>query len=298
MRARLPVRCRALAGVRLHSWTVLVAALVVASCSAVGLRPRTEPSIIVREFTTTVLLHGKPLEFHITAPRTPAAANVVILYASGDGGWFGAAVDMFRQIGQAGYFAVGFSSRAFLRIERPRGALVTAAQLAAEYELILAQGRRALGLDATSRAVLTGWSRGAAFSVLVGSETAAQKRILGVIAIGLTEGEDLDTNGSADDTDDGQPSPGGRQWPFDTYARIARIDPLPCAVIQATHDNYLTAPRARQLFGPDTPLRRFYEVDAKNHRFSGGKPAFDAAFLDAIRWVVSQPGRQIESEVH
>ena len=30
-----------------------------------------------------------------------------------------------------------------------------------------------------------------------------------------------------------------RRWPFDTYARIARLDPLPCAVIQSTHDNYL-----------------------------------------------------------
>ena len=70
--------------------------------------------------------------------------------ATGDGGWFGAAVDMFRQIGQAGYVAVGFSSRAFLKIERPRGALVSAAQLAVEYEQILMHARGALGLDATT----------------------------------------------------------------------------------------------------------------------------------------------------
>ena len=268
------------------------------SCSSLGLRPRTEAALTARAFTTTVLLHGKPLELHVTAPRTPAADRVVVLYASGDGGWFGAAVDMFRQIDNAGYFAVGFSSRAFLKIERPRGALVSAAQLAAEYEQILMQARRALGLDATSRAVLTGWSRGAAFSVLVGSEQSAKDHILGVIAIGLAEGEDLDVDGAGDETDDGEATSGGRQWPFDTYARIGRVEPLPCAVIQATHDNYLPAPRARQLFGPDTLLRRFYAVDARNHRFSGGKAGFDTALLDALRWIVEQSVRQGDGEVH
>ena len=32
--------------------------------------------------------------------------------------------------------------------------------------------------------------------------------------------------------------------------------------------------------GPDTPLRRLYAIDARNHRFSGGKQAFHAALVD------------------
>ena len=277
---------------RAYEWTAAVAlALVVSTSCSVISRPHTVAAITTREFSTTVLLHGRPLELHLAVPRTPAQARLVVLYASGDGGWFGAAVDMFRQMAQAGYFAVGFSSRAFLKIERPRGALVTAAQLAAEYAQILLQARGALGLDATTPAVLTGWSRGAAFAVLVGSEPAAQNDLLGVIAIGLGEGEDLDIDGPDDETDDGQASPDTRRWPFDTYARIAGLDPLPCAVIQATRDNYLPAGRARQLFGPDTPLRQFYAVEARNHRFSGGKAAFDTALLDALGWIVSQPVR-------
>jgi fermentation-respiration switch protein FrsA (DUF1100 family) len=213
------------------------------------------------------------------------------LYASGDGGWFGAAVDMFRQIAGAGYPVVGFSSRAFLKIERPRGApLVSAEQLAAEYDDITAQARIALGLDASSRVVLIGWSRGAAFSVLVASVPKEQDHLLGVVAIGLGEGEDLTITDDDDESDDGHLS-ATRHWPFDTYARIAQVAPLPCAVIQATRDNYFPAASARRRFGPDTPQRRFYSIDAKNHRFSGGKAAFDAALLDAIRWMVSQPAR-------
>ena len=189
---------------------------------------------------------------------------------------------MFRQIGQAGYFAVGFSSRAFLKIDRPRGGLVSAAQLAHEYDEILVHSRRVLGLDATmTRTVLTGWSRGAAFSVLVASERTAGNPILGVIAIGLAEG-DLQISGDEDDTDDRPASSPTRRWPFDTDARIARLGPRPCAVIQATHDNYLPAARARELFGPDTAAPRFYAVEAKNHRSSGAKAEFDAAFVTRL----------------
>lgn len=243
-----------------------------------------------RTFTTTVFLHGKQLELHLSAPRTPAAPGVLVLYASGDGGWFGTAVDMFRQVADAGYLAVGFSSRSFLKIQRPRGSLVSATQLAAEYQQIVAQARAALGLDATIRTVLTGWSRGAAFAVLVGSEATAKDDVGGVVAIGLADGEDLNLNGPGDETDDGRASPEKPRWPFETYARIARLGPLPCAVIQATHDGYLPAARARELFGPDTPLRRLYAIDAKNHRFSGGGAAFNAAWLDAIHWMVSRAG--------
>ena len=46
---------------------------------------------------------------------------------------------------------------------------------------------------------------------------------------------------------------------------------------------------ARRLFWPDTDRRRLYAIDAKNHRFTGGKAAFDAALLDALHWIASQP---------
>jgi hypothetical protein len=271
--------------------SIALALFVLPACSTI-VRPSAAPAIPSREFSTTVLLNRKPLELHVASPGTSITPRFVVLYASGDGGWFGAAVDMFRQLAGAGYAAVGFSSRAFLKIERPRGTVVTAVQLAAEYEQILMKARSALALDRATPAVLTGWSRGAAFAVLVGSEHVAQANLLGVVAIGLGEGEDLDINGPEDETDDGQAAPVPRRWPFDTYARIARLDPLPCAVIQSTHDEYLPAASARQRFGPDTLIRRFYAVDARNHRFSGGKAAFTDAWLDAIRWIVSQHGRQ------
>jgi len=236
-------------------------------------------------FTTRVMLHGQPLELHMAVPATPAADAPIVLYASGDGGWFGAAVDMFQQLARSGYPVAGFSSRSFLKIQRAHG-LVDAAQLAADYEAIVAHARAASHQGDASRVVLTGWSRGAAFAVLAAAEPAGRDRLAGIIAIGLGAGEDLAVVSDDDATDDGEPDGAGRKWPFDTYATITRLGPLSCAVIQASHDNYLPAAEARRLFGPDTDRRRLYAIDAKNHRFSGGKAAFDAALLDALHWIV------------
>ena len=110
--------------------------------------------------------------------------------------------------------------------------------------------------------------------------------ILGVVAIGLAEDEDLLINGAEDETDDG-PVPGtARARPFDNYARIAELQ-QPCAVIQATHDNYFPAASARRRFGSDTPHRRFYAIEATNHRFSHGTARFYEALRDSLHWIAS-----------
>lgn len=243
-----------------------------------------------RAFTATVPLHGHALALHLATPSEPAAARALVLYASGDGGWFGAATDMFRRIARAGYYAVGFSSRAFLRIDRPRGALVNPAQLAGEYAAILSAARRDLALPDSTPVVLTGWSRGAAFAVLAGAEPALETRVAGIVAVGLAKDEDLAADDAASDDDEGESATRSRTKPFDTYGHLARLGALRCAVVQATQDHYLPAVEARQRFGPDSDTRRFYSVAASNHRFSGGKEALGAAIADALAWITRQAG--------
>jgi dienelactone hydrolase len=281
-------------------------ALLLSGCSVPPPQPFPAPSerppaAAIAKFTTSttpVMLHGTPLELHLAvpdqaAPNQPALSPdaPIVLYASGDGGWFGAAVDMFHQLARAGYPVVGFSSRAFLKIQRPHGGLVNAAQLAADYETIVTQARAALHQGDANRVVLTGWSRGAAFSVLAASEPATRGHLAGIIAIGLSAGEDLAAASDDEATDDDDAEQTDRPWRFDTYDTIAQLGPLPCAVIQASQDKYLPADGARRRFGPDTDRRRLYAIDAKNHRFTGGKAAFDAALLNALHWIASLPSQ-------
>jgi dienelactone hydrolase len=267
---------------------VLLAAVCSVSCARFnGLQ--TQPSSTARLTSARIVLEGKPFDLHLAVPARPMAPDVLVLFASGDGGWFGAAVDMFKEIAGDGYYAVGFSSRTFLNLGRLSDGPGKLDRLVDDYRRVIAQARVALRLPASTRTVLTGWSRGAAFAVLVASEPRAQPDLLGVVAIGLADGEDLNTSSNAGDRDDdGHPRPVPHRAPFETYRRIPRISPLPCAVIQATHDNYLPASEARPLFGDDSPTRRFFSVDARNHRFSGGKAQFDRALDLALAWIVSR----------
>ena len=210
----------------------------------------------------------------------------LVLYASGDGGWFGAAIDMFKTAAARGYPAVGFSARAFLRIEQPHHAALDARHLADDYAIILTHARRELRLAPETPAILMGWSRGAAFATIAASEATAPDRVLGIIAIGLAADENLRVD--EDDDDNGPSGTRGKTTASDVlrpYERLRQAEPMRCAVIQATGDGYLPASDARELFGPDTEERHFYSVQARNHRFSGGRAEFAGALTSALSWV-------------
>jgi hypothetical protein len=258
-------------------------AVTTAGCG--GVRPRVSASPNITERRIAAALHRSELPVHLASMRslrTPA----LVLYASGDGGWFGTAIDMWRLVAHEGVAAAGFSARAFLKIERPHDARLNPAQLAREYRAIVAAATPALGLAADVPVILAGWSRGAAFAVLAAAEPRAVPHLAGVIAIGLDATEDLAIDGPGDESDDGAApaaaTPGARL--FHPYRRLRRV-PVPVAVIQATHDDYLPAASARALVGPDSPTRRFIAVEARNHRFAGGTVALDQALGDAVRWL-------------
>ena len=114
-------------------WAALVALELTTTGCTSNPRP-VEPAIRPAvERSAAVILHGKALDLHLSAPQGGPTADALVLYASGDGGWFGAAVDMFHRIGSAGYYTVGFSAKAFLKIDRRQDTPMNPEQLAAEY---------------------------------------------------------------------------------------------------------------------------------------------------------------------
>ena len=236
---------------------LIVLAMLAANCAcAPALHTRNRPPVPAHEFAATMQLQGSALEqLHLSMPEQsaqPADKRVLVLYASGDGGWFGSAVDMFHEIAKAGRSTPSGSARAhFSKIKyRSLGPLSSVNQLATDYREIIERARADLHLDDSVPAFLTGWSRGAAFAVLVASEPGEQQAIAGVVAIGLSEGEDLQVNGAEDETDDGSAGVEARTRPFEPYQQIARLKE-PCAVIQR-RTTTTCPPRARvRSLGPD-----------------------------------------------
>jgi Thioesterase domain len=247
----------------------------------------------VRERSVEVSVHGESLTLHLASPQTPVSpSQALVLYASGDGGWFGAAVGMFHTLASSGSPTVGFSSKQLMDIERKRFKPLGVAQVAESYQQIIAAARAQLQLPADTPVVLTGWSRGAAFSVLVASRLEADSHVVGLVAIGLAADEHLDIESDTDDEDAatdtkavGADAPHAR--PIALYPLLSRMAPRRAVVVQASGDGYLPAARARELFGADTATKRLVAIDARNHRFSGGESSLAEALLDAVGWVVS-----------
>jgi hypothetical protein len=266
----------------------VAAAALSGGCGA-ALSTRVSPQAR-REFSAQAWLHDEPLTLHVAAPPTPPSAHTpLVLYASGDGGWFGAAVGMFRTIAGTGLPTVGFSTREFMRIQRRWSRPLSVAHVAEGYQRVIDAARVQLRLPPDAPVVLTGWSRGAALGVLVAGSHEVDPRVIGLVAIGLAATEQLDIEGDSDEdvglgapaVVDDRPHAGS----IAMYPLLSRLAPRRSAVIQASGDGYLPAARARELFGADSTLRRLLAVDARNHRFSGGESTFAATLMEALAWV-------------
>jgi len=247
-------------------------------------------------FSRKIDLHGKTLKLHLNHPQEERPlSDVLILYASGDGGWFGEAVKMYAALVHLGYPSVGFSSHSYMKLLGGIAQPVSVAELGDDYEEIVREAEHFLGLPVTTRTILTGWSRGAAFAVLVGSEKSFQRQLAGVIAIGLPDKEELNIRIHNKRIIVANLPSKHQHVIFDTYQRIPLIAPVPFSLIQSTRDNFLPASEARKLFGSESETDRFFAVKARNHRFSGGMDAFAESLRESIHWIISRTSSPSES---
>ena len=267
--------------------------IVLAALAAAGCGMHREPVIhppgiqVVR----AVVLHGHTVRVHVADMRAPAdASRPLIVYATGDRGWAGKDLDFFRHLVAWNYPVAGFDAHDYVKHLGP-AAVTTPARLAADYEAIIAAARGALGMHADDPVVLVGVSRGADLSVVAAGTRLLRTRLNGVVAVALTREEEYvkwfgrrvrrarahaSANGNQIDGDGSAPQM------VQLYKYLPRLGELPITVIQSTKDNYLPAAQARVLFGPDTPVRHFVTVQARNHSFAGARDRMYGALRSAL----------------
>lgn len=268
-----------------------VAAFIVASfqgagCASLG-PPKAGVGGSIHQQGAVVTIGSGSVNLHVAQRFPVAPGSPLVIFASGDGGWFGSAIGMFDTIAASGYPVAGVSSRSLLATLRAEGRPISASHIVDAYRLLIATSRAALHLPPDTPVIVAGWSRGAALSVIVGAETSSSD-IAGVIAIGLAADEDLNVDLDTDD-EVGRPPAGPSASRIETYALVRRVQQR-VAVIQASGDAYLAAAQARTLFGMDSFERRFFDVPASNHRFSGGATAFRSALGQALDWISFDQG--------
>jgi len=229
-------------------------------------------SMAHRDFTATYV-----------TPTHPLHPDRLVVFSTGDAGWLGVSGAVFERLAELGYYAAGYNAREMLKPIRESGGKVGLSRTAFWMDNLFARARRDMNLPPETRLILVGESRGAGGAVLAAVSPRLQPEIAGTIAIALTRESDYLK----------APDPANRppqiqvdeRERIQLYPAIALAGDAPLAVIQSAGDKYVPADEARTLFGPDTPTRRLYEVDARNHGFAGGRDEMLRDLEDALRWI-------------
>ncbi len=120
--------------------------------------------------------------------------------------------------------------------------------------------------------VLSGWSLGAGYSVLVATDPIVRERIDRVVAISLPVYDEL----AWKPTDaliyitHGTP----REKVFDARQFVAKLDPVPLVMLNATDDDTSPSRESQSLFDHAAGRKHLYMVKASGHHFEGGEAEF------------------------
>jgi fermentation-respiration switch protein FrsA (DUF1100 family) len=232
------------------------------------------------EFDRSVRLHDHALTVHLTAGQPHSVP--LIVYATGDAGWWGKDKDIFRALAAWGYPVAGVSSREYVHHLDAGDTMLQPSQVASDFSAVVAVADTALGLPTSTPVVLVGKSRGAGLAVAAGTASRLGGRLLGILAVGLTGEEEYVAAGH------GQDAQHNSADPLHTYQMLPTIGRTPIAVIQSTNDEYVPAAEARELFGPDTSSRRLYVIEADNHNFGNALPALYADMARSFAWIIQK----------
>jgi pimeloyl-ACP methyl ester carboxylesterase len=224
-----------------------------------------------------VLLRGHPQQLVFEGPTS----GQPVVISSGDGGWIHLAPQVASFLRQRGFFVVGFDVRAYLSAFTTNSGVLSPADEPADYKVLADVATRITG----KKPILIGVSEGAGLSVLAATDPQTKSAIRGVIALGLPDLNELgwrwkDSLIYLTHRTPAEPT-------FSVAAIVANVAPMPLAAIHSRHDEYVPLDEAQRVLAHAREPKRFWIVDASNHRFSDNQAAFEARLLEAIAWVLS-----------
>jgi len=252
--------------------------LLLAGCAGLDSRPG-----VFDASRQDIVVGGRTYHATYVKPSAPGSRRPLIALFTGDAGWLGTSGMLLEHLADAGYPVAGFDSREALKPVRQSGDQVSASWAADALDEAYAKAKSDLGLPAATRLLVVGFSRGATVVAFTAVHPRLREGLAGAIAIALTRESDfLKARDPADRPPEVQVDDRGR---IQLYPSLGLIGSIPLAVIQSTRDRYVPSAESRRLLGPDTPTRRLYEVEARNHGFSGGEEILLRDLDDALRWI-------------
>lgn len=217
-------------------------------------------------------VRGRRVAVHLVAADAQRGRTVV--FAPGDGGWGGAAVEFARAMAAWGRDVYGIDTKQYLTAFTGKTTL-------SEGEIAGDMARIAESVSPGGKVTLVGWSEGAGLVVLAAARD--KSRYAGVVTMGLADMNVRGWRWQDDLTSLIRTLP--NEPTFSALREIPGVAPLPLAMIQSTGDQYVPAEEARRLFQAAGEPKKYVEVRAQNHRFDGGRPEFYRQLKAMLEWI-------------
>jgi alpha-beta hydrolase superfamily lysophospholipase len=242
------------------------AVLLLAGTAAIEARSQSLHQLTIRG-------HVQQLELYGPADGTP------VIVASGDGGWIHLGPHVAELLGARGFFVVGFDVKAYLAGFTTDSATLRPADEPRDFKALAAFASAATG----RKPILIGVSEGAGLSVLAGADPETKAVLAGVVGLGLPDRNELgwrwkDSLIYLTHRPPNEPA-------FSATTVVTGIAPLPLALLQSTHDEFVPLGETQRIFAQASEPKRLWVIDAVNHRFSNNLSEFDARLMEAVAWV-------------
>ena len=223
-------------------------------------------------------IRGVPQTLRIYDSATRRSNLPSILVLSGDGGWHGFIGELAGHLAEHGYVVMGFDSKQYLAsLSKPKA--LDPAQVTSDIASVARYAQEQAGVKSV---VIVGWSEGAGLAVLGGLDPGLRPRLLGVVALGLPELNELAWHTSDAIIYITKKVP--NEPTFNSKDYVGRLAPVPLMVIQSTHDAFVPVATAREIFARVQEPKRFVLINAGDHKFEGQRDALWETLNQAFDW--------------
>ncbi len=204
-----------------------------------------------------------------------------ILFAPGDGGFHGFAVDIAKALADAGYDVYGLDTRIYLQSLTSERSL-SVPEIGSDFRQLAEWIRQ----QSDKPVLMIGWSEGAGLGIGALADQQNHKIFAGMVAIGTTENNILAWKWSDLGAELMKTLP--HEPMFKTADYIHQISPLPLAMIASSRDEYIFLDAANKLFASAKEPKMFYKVESCDHKFKGNEGEFFARLREAATWTLQQ----------
>jgi fermentation-respiration switch protein FrsA (DUF1100 family) len=231
--------------------------------------------------TERLVIRGQPQTLRLYGPRN----GDPFIVSSGDGGWIHLGPHVAEVLSRAGFFVVGFDTRAYLAGFTSGGTTIGSQQEPVDYRLLVEFAARRSGKKPT----LIGVSEGAGLSVLAATDPGTKTLIAGVIGLGLPDLNELGWRwrDSLIYLTHGVPN----EPTFSAVAIVKNVAPLPLGAIHSSEDEFVPLSEVQRIIQGAGEPKKLWIVKASDHRFSDNQPEFDRCLMEAIAWVKQKTTR-------